>query len=290
MIEVRNVTKRYFSLVAVNDVSLNIQRGEVVGVLGPNGAGKTTLFKLIAGILKPDAGTISATGRNWPAMGYKPERLIYPNHLRVHQYLEMVAAISNIPSSHVKRAVAASLERVRLTEATYKRIQDCSKGMRQRLGLAQALIGDPPLLLVDEPSNGLDPDGQQLITKIIAELRACGKTVVLNSHQLGEVTDVCTQLVIINHGQILYRSTMEEALQIRPHTTIQVRGELDALVPLLHSLHPDILVNKNEITLNEGAVSLRRHILAIVLGAGLDVTHVAQKRVTLAEIYSRVVR
>ncbi|KPK09873.1 MAG: hypothetical protein AMJ56_09745, partial [Anaerolineae bacterium SG8_19] len=156
MLEILNITKRFHTLVAVDNLTLDVPQGEVLGVLGPNGAGKTTLFKLIVGFLKPDRGLIRSREGAWPTIGYKPERLLYPNHLRVHEYLNMVAAISNLPRGRIKKAVSESLERVDLTYAANKRIKECSKGMRQRLGLAQAMIGDPQLFLLDEPSNGLD--------------------------------------------------------------------------------------------------------------------------------------
>jgi ABC-2 type transport system ATP-binding protein len=222
VIQINNLTKKYHSLVALRDITMRIPRGEVLGVLGPNGAGKTTLFKLVAGFLFPDMGTISATAGQWPTIGYKPERLLFPNHLRVRQYLEMVASLGNIGRRDSQRVVEDSLAQVDLGYAAEKRIKDCSKGMRQRLGLAQAMIGNPPLLLLDEPSNGLDPEGQADICQQIKTLHASGKTIVLASHQLLEVTQVCTHLIILNNGAIHYENRMADALTMRPHTSIKV--------------------------------------------------------------------
>ncbi|UCG24934.1 MAG: ABC transporter ATP-binding protein [Chloroflexota bacterium] len=290
MIQISNLTKRYHSLVALRDVTIRIQHGEVLGVLGPNGAGKTTLFKLIAGFLLPDEGHIGATSSAWPTIGYKPERLLFPNHLRVRQYLQMVAELSNVSGQKSRQLVGASLERVALGYAAEKRIKDCSKGMRQRLGLAQAMIGDPPLLLLDEPSNGLDPEGQADICRQIKALHASGKTIVLASHQLHEVTQVCTHLIILNEGAIHYENRMADALTIRPHTSISVAKDLGPLRNLLLGLSSDLEVHEQEVILSNEAMALRPQVLRILLAAGYDITEVDQSRVTLAEIYAEAVR
>lgn len=157
MIEIHNVSKNFYGLKALDGVSLRIGRGEVVGLLGPNGAGKTTLFKLIAGLLHPDSGKIRPTNGRWPTIGYKPDRLLFPNRLRISEYLAMMASLSGAQAEDRERAVFNALVQVDLVSHADKRIGDCSKGMRQRLGLAQALMGNPTLLLLDEPSNGLIP-------------------------------------------------------------------------------------------------------------------------------------
>jgi ABC-2 type transport system ATP-binding protein len=290
VINIVNVTKSYHTLVALDKVSLNIPRGEVIGVLGPNGAGKTTLFKLIAGFLRPDSGELQPVTGGWPRIGYKAERLLFPNHMRIRQYLELVAALCNLNKQEARRAVDESLVRVNLSEVADKRIADCSKGMRQRLGLAQAMIGDPPLLLLDEPSNGLDPEGQADICRHIKALHATGKTIVLASHQLHEVTQVCTHLIILNSGTIHYENTITGALAERPHVVIRTNKDLAILRPMLQSMHPDIEVVGQELYLNNEAITLRRQVLSLLLGAGYDINHVEHSRVTLAEIYAEAVR
>lgn len=290
MIEIQNVTKQFYSLKALDKVSLTIPRGEVIALLGPNGAGKTTLMKLIAGMLFPTAGRISPSNAAWPIIGYKPERLLYPNNLKVRQYLQMVAQISNVPKARIDQEVNRSLAQVGLMESANKKIKTCSKGMRQRLGLAQILIGDPPLLLVDEPSNGLDPEGQQDIVRCLQELHAAGKTIVMSSHQLAEVTDVCTQLVILNRGKVLYQNSMAQALAVRAHTTIQVDRQLDGVSGLLHTLHPEIEVENDTVILANEAMALRRQVLSLLLHTNYDVLRVEQQRVTLAEIYAEAVQ
>jgi ABC-2 type transport system ATP-binding protein len=290
VIKLEDVTKRYYSLVAVDHVSFTIPRGEVVGLLGPNGAGKTTLLKLIAGFLNPDEGSIYPDGEGWPAIGFKPERLLFPNQLRVRDYLRMVARLGNLPARQVEGAVAESLEQVKLTEAAEKRINDCSKGMRQRLALAQTLLGRPPLLLLDEPSSGLDPEGQADVCRLIERLHEAGHTVLLSSHVLPEVTRVCTHLIILNQGRIHYESDMDEALALRPHVTIHADRDLSPLVTLLTSLHPQIQVEGEQVILLESAIQLRRHVLSLLVGTGYDVVRVEQKRATVEEIYAEAVQ
>jgi len=292
VIEFRHVTKEYFALTALRDVSLTIPQGEVLGLLGPNGAGKTTLIKLIAGIIAPTRGElVAANGRaGWPTIGYKSERLVFPGNLVVSQYLEMVAGLCNIDRAHVDTVVLESLARVNLLAAAGKQIKTLSKGMRQRLGLAQALIGDPDLLLLDEPSSGLDPEGQEEMQSYIEELRAAGKTILMSTHQLHEVTRVCTLLVILKDGQVLYQNPMADALTLQPHVAIQVDRSLDSARPLLTLVHPDISIQDDEVVLRNESIPMRRQILSILINQGYDIVKVEQRRVTLAEIYAEAVQ
>jgi ABC-2 type transport system ATP-binding protein len=290
VIEISNVTKKFYSLTALNNVTLRVPRGEVLGLLGPNGAGKTTLFRIMAGLLHPEEGNVSPSGNGWPAIGYKPERLLFPNRLRVGQYLELVAGLCSGNKAEIERAVLESLVWVDLLDTANMRIGECSKGMRQRLGLAQSLIGDPPLLLLDEPSNGLDPEGQADIHDRIQKLYAAGKTIVMSSHQLQEVTQVCTQLVVLNKGQVHYENSMADALATRTHTIIQVDRDVSQIADTLKALHSGVHINGETLMLKEGAMAMRRQILTMLLNADFDILHVERKRVTLAEIYAEAVK
>lgn len=290
MIEINSVSKHFYTLKALDNVTLKIPHGAVLGLLGPNGAGKTTLMKLIAGFLKPDSGQIKPIGRGWPLIGFKPERPLFPNQLTAVQYLNTVAGISNIPAQDTEKRVYESLSQVNLINAANKKVQEMSKGMRQRLSLAQALVGDPPLLLLDEPSSGLDPEGQEEIRQTIQNLHQAGKTIVLSSHQLYEVTQVCTQLVVLNNGRIHYQNSMSEALALRPYALVRANRELSSVRELIETLHPSIQIQGDTIILQNEAIEMRRHILTVLLNLGFDVVHVEQKRVTLAEIYAEAVQ
>lgn len=290
MIGINNVSKTFYNFKALDNVTLRIDQGTVVGLLGPNGAGKTTLFKLIAGLLHPDSGSIHPLGSRWPKVGYKPDRLIFPNHLRVDEYLRYVVGLCEIPRADADRVIFESLSQVGLVDAASRRIRNCSKGMRQRLGLAQALIGDPPLLLLDEPSNGLDPTGQDEMMRLIQNLHTAGKTILISSHQLQEITDICTHLAILNRGRVHYQNNMVDALTVSPHTIITADQNLNRIAPTLEALHSEVHVENNTIVLRGEAMGLRRQILELLLDHNYDVVHVERKHITLAEVYEKAVR
>lgn len=290
MLEIQNLTKKFYTLTALNNVSLDIPNGEIVGLLGPNGAGKTTLFKILTGSLASDTGAVISTAGTWPKIGYKPERLFFPEGMRVGGYLRMIASLSNTPRGQSTRQVTAVLQQAGLHSAAEKRIRTCSKGMRQRLGLAQALLGDPDLLILDEPSDGLDPTGQAEIQQLLRNLREAGKTVLMSSHQLGEIRDVCTEIAILNYGQIIYRNRMSHALAERPQSVIHVDQNLSRITPLLLALHPNIEVAETTLRLHRDAVKIRRQILSLLLASGYDILKIERRRATLAEIYAEVTK
>lgn len=290
MLQIENLSKRFFSTAALQKISFSVKTGEILGILGPNGAGKTTLFKIIAGILQPDEGRILSAQPLFPTIGYKPERLFFPEKMTMRQYLNLMANLCNVPPHHKTKTVNDALVQVGLQEVADKRIGEGSKGMRQRLGLAQALLGDPSLLVLDEPTDGLDPNGQAEIYLVIRELADRGKTVLISSHRLGQITAVCSDIAILNRGRLIYQNRMSAALADRPRSTIHVDRSLEPLRPLLESLHEQIEVEEQTIGLRGDALNIRRQILGIVLAAGYDILQIERRRASLAEIYSEVTR
>jgi ABC-2 type transport system ATP-binding protein len=220
MIEVEGLSKRYGDVVAVDGVSFSIDRGEVVGFLGPNGAGKTTTMRMLTGFVPPSDGTASIAGHDIfedsmgarRSVGYLPETPpLYPE-MRVRDYVDYVAAIKDLPRRSRREAVDRALERCGLADVASRVIGTLSKGYRQRVGLAQAIVHDPPVLILDEPTVGLDPIQINEIRGLIADLASgdAQHTVVLSSHILAEVSAICRRIIMINEGRKTVDAPIEE--------------------------------------------------------------------------------
>jgi ABC-2 type transport system ATP-binding protein len=222
MIEARALTKRYGEVLAVNAVSFKVERGEVVGFLGPNGAGKTTTMRMLTGFVPPTDGSASIAGHDIfedalaarRSVGYLPETPpLYPE-MTVESYLRYVAAIKDVPRARRREALDRALERCALTGVHRRVIGTLSKGFRQRVGLAQAIVHDPPVLILDEPTVGLDPVQIGEIRALIREL-ASGSgesqhTVVLSTHIMAEVSAICRRVILINEGRKSVDASLED--------------------------------------------------------------------------------
>jgi ABC-2 type transport system ATP-binding protein len=216
-VETRGLAKRFGSTVAVNGVDLRIPRGCAFGYLGPNGAGKTTLIRVLLGLTRADAGTMSLLGYSVP--GHRDKALArvgaivdeprFHGHLTGRQNLQVLAAARE-PAARTR--IDASLERVGILHRADDRVSKYSMGMRQRLGVAACLIGDPELLILDEPMNGLDPAGMHEMRDMIRSLVAEGRTVVLSSHLLDEVQRTCDAVAIVDRGQVIRQGPITELL------------------------------------------------------------------------------
>jgi Cu-processing system ATP-binding protein len=217
-VEIRNVVKRFGKVEAVRDVSFNLPDGETVALVGHNGAGKTTLMKLMLGLIRPTGGSISVLGDDPAAgqfegrrrLGYLPENVSFNAALTGHETLAFYARLKR----EAANSVAPLLDRVGLTHAANRRVGTYSKGMRQRLGLAQALLGEPRVLLLDEPTTGLDPALRQSFYEIVEELRAQGATVLLSSHALTELEERAGRVIIMNRGVKVADGTLDELRHI----------------------------------------------------------------------------
>lgn len=208
MISIKNITKKYGEIVAVNNASFNLAKGEIVGFLGPNGAGKSTTIKIITGALQADSGSVNIFGHNlsfFPVnakkkIGYLSEDNPLPPEMYVREYLEYVAGIYHLKNK--KEAVEISIEKFGLKNESNKKISALSKGNRQKLGLAQSLIHDPEFLVLDEPTSALDPSQQSEIRELINNLGK-SKIILLSTHILHELEDIASRIIIIDKGKIM---------------------------------------------------------------------------------------
>jgi Cu-processing system ATP-binding protein len=218
IVELEHVVKRYGTIAAVDDVSLKLEPGETVALIGHNGAGKTTLFKLMLGLSRPTSGHIRVLGDDPAAgeftarkrLGYLPESVSFNGALTGREVLSFYARLKDAPTAKIDDLLA----RVGLTVASNRPIRTYSKGMRQRLGLIQALFGDPLLLLLDEPTTGLDPALRQEFYVIVQELQQKGATIVLSSHALTELEERARRIIILNRGHVVANGSIEQLRRI----------------------------------------------------------------------------
>ena len=219
-IETQELHKKYVTLrrkeiPALNGVSLSIERGTIFGLLGPNGAGKTTLVKILLGLALPTNGSArlldSHTGGTAARrrVGYLPENMRLPDYIKAPAFLRYMGRLNGVPSATLKKRIPELLDQVGLG-GVKKPAKAYSKGMLQRLGLAQALLNDPELLILDEPTDGLDPLGRKQVRDLLLALRAAGKTIFLNSHMLSEVEQVCDRVAILDRGLVARAATPDE--------------------------------------------------------------------------------
>jgi ABC-2 type transport system ATP-binding protein len=209
-IEITGLTKRFGDLFAVKDLTMSIPRGSVFGLIGPNGAGKSTTFAVLATLLVPTAGVVRIAGHDPIAeprevrkrMGYMPDTMGVYDSLRVDEYLRFFAASCEVPKAKVPKLIDELLELVDLSTKRMSMVDSLSRGMKQRLSLARALVHDPEVLVLDEPASGLDPRARVDLKNLIGELRSMGKTIVISSHILAELEEMCTDVAILEAGEL----------------------------------------------------------------------------------------
>lgn len=212
MITIKNLTKKYEDQTIVDNLSLEIKKGSIFGFLGPNGAGKTTTVKMIVGLSVPSSGQIQIEGKKIDRghIGYMPEDPYFYDRLTATEFLDFVKSLF---SSQKTLETAECLSMVGLAEVGDKPIYYFSKGMKQRLGLAQAIINNPDYLFLDEPLDGLDPIGRLEFKKIILNLKKQGKTIFFNSHILSDVEEICDEIGILNQGRLIYSGSVKKFCQ-----------------------------------------------------------------------------
>ena len=244
MLKIRNLTKRYGRHTALDSLDLQIDRGEIFGFVGPNGAGKTTTMKIMAGLLKADAGEIYIDdiklfedyNRLQEVIGYMPDFFGVYDNLQVMEYLEFYASAYGMETRQARRLGGHLLEMVHLEGKEECYVDELSRGMKQRLCLARALIHDPQFLILDEPASGLDPRSRFEFKEILKELRDNGKTIIISSHILMELAEMCTSIGIIERGKMILQGSIEDILETVDTSNpliIRVYDQVDTAVLLL---------------------------------------------------------
>ena len=252
VIETAGLRKVYGSKIAVDDLTLQVPRGEVFGFLGPNGAGKSTSVKMLLGLVAPSAGDVRVLGRSpsHPAamarVGFLPEHFRFHEWLQAAELLDMHGRLYRMDVATRRRRIPELLEQVGLAEHARRPIAGFSKGMLQRIGLAQALLNDPELVFLDEPTSALDPFGRMLVRGIIHELKARGTTVFLNSHLLGEVEATCDRVSFIKAGRVLRTLALKDIAEGQIHVELRV----DAITPALLATLEQVLGDRGTLVVN----------------------------------------
>lgn len=298
MIELKHVTKRFGSLTALDNLSLKLDRGDVFGFIGPNGAGKSTTMKILACLLKPESGYACVCGMPCATHGTKIRRLIgyMPDFLgvyadlRVHEYLDFFASAYGMPRRDRKKIVGDVLDLTDLTSKRDAMVDSLSRGMQQRLGVARVLIHDPDVLLLDEPASGLDPRARIEIRSLLMELRRMGKTIMVSSHILSELHEMCNTIGIIEKGHLLFSGSIDDAIRKSGlHKGIELRvDDHEKAAIVLRGLDVVTSVeveNDRLVIMIEGEREASRAVPAALVAAGIGLEVMQPRTVKLEDVF-----
>ena len=300
MIKVENLTKKYENLPALDEVSFEMREGEVIGVLGPNGAGKTTLLRILVTFLEPTSGKVIIDNLNInnplhqqkikSKIGYLPEHAPLYEDMTTAEYLRFVGKMQGINKSNLEEAVFDVVEKCGLGKKENQEISTLSKGYRQRLGIAQALIHDPKIVILDEPMTGLDPNQRIEIRNLIKEIGKT-KTVILSSHVLSEIQSTCSRVLIINKGKIVADGTPED-LEAESKNQATINVEVDQigqnLISRLKEFEGinDVEINANRIIITTGLENdIRKDIAKIIVEEESGLLELTRKQINLEDVF-----
>ena len=308
MIQVENVTKKYGSFVAVNNINFEIEEGEIVGFLGPNGAGKSTTMNMITGFIEPTSGRIIVDGYDISKkprkakrqIGYMPEGVPLYSDLTVKEFVTYMAELKGIPKKEKKEKVKKVLEATGLKEVSNKLTKNLSRGYKQRVSMAGALVGDPKVIILDEPTVGLDP---KQVTEIRALIKDLGKahTVILSSHILSEVSQICNRVIIINKGEIVAIDTPEnlESKVVKDNsvyvTVEDVQNKMDNIKEKLDKVKEIRFISENEdktkkyIITAEEVVDIRKEIFETLAKEGITIFEMKKADATLEDAFMKLI-
>ena len=294
-IEATNLRKDFGSKLAVRDLTLCVPRGEVFGFIGPNGAGKSTSIKMFVGLVSPTEGQATVLGA--PAgnvearrkIGFLPEHFRFYDWLTPAELLRLHGRLYGISPAQLRERVPAYLELVGLTPHRDKQLHDFSKGMLQRIGLAQALINEPDLIFLDEPTSGLDPIGRRLVRDIIKTQRERGAAVFLNSHLLSEVEITCDRVAFIKQGEVLQTHDLKDLAQGGTQVTVRTRHLTPEISQGLDRWATAIRTEGGILTLSVPSADAVPEIVRHLVAGGADVYEVTPQKLSLEDMFLKIV-
>jgi ABC-2 type transport system ATP-binding protein len=296
-IQIDGLTKKFLQrgeVVAVDNLTLEVQEGEIFGFLGPNGAGKTTTIKMLLGLIYPTAGTASMLGRPIGdvemrrQVSYLPESPYFYDHLTGVELLDFFGRLFGLDDAARRKKVDELMELVGLKNDKLKQLKQYSKGMLQRIGLAQSLVNDPKLLIFDEPTSGLDPVAHIEIRNLIESLRDQGKTVFLSSHQLSDVELVCDRVAILNYGRLVKTGAVDELVQ-GSRTEIKAEKVAPEGVEAIRRLSPTTVAANGSVTAHHEDQAAVNEIVDLVRQHGGQLVSVMPQRRRLEDIFVEIV-
>ncbi len=294
-VETDGLRKVFGDHAAVKGLTLQILQGEVFGFLGPNGAGKTTSIKMLVGLISPTAGKASLLGlplgdrRTMAQVGFLPEHFRFQDWLTAAEFLELHGQLFGVPRRELPGRIDTLLERVGLSEFRDSLLATFSKGMLQRIGLAQALLNRPALVFLDEPTSGLDPVGRILVRDIIRELRKEGTCVFLNSHLLSEIEVTCDRVAFISHGEVVRQLELASLDTGQVTVSIRLAGFRPEITTGLLTWARDISQQDGRLTLTANGEAVLPEINRYLVAQGVDVYEITPKRVSLEELFIETV-
>jgi ABC-2 type transport system ATP-binding protein len=304
MIETRKLCKNFGDLVAVDNLDLHIDAGDIFGFIGPNGAGKTTTMRILVTLMEPTNGEAFIDGLNVAKqgkdvrrrVGYMPDFMGVYDDLKVFEYLEFFAAAFGIQYQKREAIVDGVLELTDLVSKRNAPVDSLSRGMQQRLGLARVLIHDPKVLILDEPASGLDPRARIEIRELLRELKRMGKTIMISSHILSELEEICDRIGIIERGQFVFSGTMAEIrprLGIQSKMRVKVAGDQSRAVELLTALpqiqEVETVGDYLAVTFREGAAG-DGLIARTLVNGGLDLVYLHPEQLKLDEAFLKLTK
>ena len=301
MIQAKSLTKKYGNRTAISDVSFTVNKGEVVGFLGPNGAGKTTTMKILTGYMAPNEGTAYLDGvpvfkdpfTAKKKLGYLPEVPPVYSDMIVEDYLKYVARLKLCPKDKIPKLVEEAIEKVSLQSVRKRLIQNLSKGFKQRTGLAQALVSDPEILILDEPTVGLDPKQVIEIRETLKQLKG-QHTIILSTHILSEVQISCDRVIIINEGKIITEDSLEglsRKMRAKRQILLKVKNLSDELTPKIKSIPGVLSVKKTNSGFEldvEPDESINEKVAKIVISGSYGFIELQERAFNLEDVFIRL--